>query len=93
MGPAATAVSSIYKELGLTLDEGTRELPDHVMIEWEALAYALERGATQASQALLRDHLSQWMPPFCDAVAQAASEPFYIELAALTSAWTPRLSG
>jgi putative dimethyl sulfoxide reductase chaperone len=93
MGPAATAVSSIYKELGLTLDEGTRELPDHVMIEWEALAYALERGATQASQALLRDHLSHWMPPFCDAVAQAASEPFYIELAALTSAWTPRLSG
>lgn len=78
MGPAATAMSSIYRELGLTLQDGTRELPDHVMIEWEALAYALDRGATKASQTLLRDHLARWMVPFLHPVRcslQAGSPP------------------
>ena len=93
MGAAATAVSAIYKELGLTLDDAARELPDHVMIEWEALAYALDRGATEASQTLMQGHLGKWMPPFCAAVSETATEPFYARLATLTLAWTAALAG
>jgi putative dimethyl sulfoxide reductase chaperone len=93
MGPAAIAVSSIYKQLGLTLETDGNELPDHVMIEWEALAFALDRRDGEASESLLQDHLRKWMGPFCQAVAESAGEPFYTQLAALTPAWTAALAG
>ncbi len=93
MGPAAIAVSSIYKQLGLTLNDDAHELPDHVTVEWEALAFALERGANEASEKLLRDHLGEWMAPFCGAVSEAARESFYTCLAALTPVWTAALAG
>jgi TorA maturation chaperone TorD len=93
MGPAAIAVSSLYKELGLTFDDDMHELPDHLMIEWEALAYALARDATEVSHVLLRDHLGQWMVPFCEAVSEAAVQPFYVRLAGLTPIWTAALTG
>jgi putative dimethyl sulfoxide reductase chaperone len=93
MGPAAIAVSSVYKELGLTFDEEMHELPDHLVIEWEALAYALSRGAAEVSDTLLRGHLGQWMAPFCEAVSETSTEPFYARLAGLTSAWMAALAG
>lgn len=91
MGPAATAVSSIYDGLGLNLEDDAHELPDHVMIEWEALGFALYRGASDACDKLLGDHLAEWMPPFCQAVSETATVPFYVRLATLTPAWTAAL--
>lgn len=91
MGPAATAVASIYDLLGLNLEEDAHELPDHVMIEWEALGFAFYRGASDACAKLLGDHLAEWMAPFCQAVSAAATVPFYVHLATLTPAWTAAL--
>jgi len=88
MGDAADDVVRIYRETGLRVRAGAHELPDHVAVEWEALAYALEQGADDAAEGLARMHLAAWMGPFCSAVATATAEPFYALLAELTSAWT-----
>ena len=88
MGDATDDVVRIYREIGLRVRADAHELPDHVAIEWEALAYALEQGADDAAADLVRAHLAAWMGPFCAAVATATTEPFYAVLAELTSAWT-----
>jgi putative dimethyl sulfoxide reductase chaperone len=93
MSSAADAVQTIYRTLGLKLRANPRELPDHLLVEWEALAYTLDRGATDASEALLADHLTHWMAPFCHAVSEATTERFYTRLAALTPVWTAGLAG
>lgn len=93
MGPAALAVSDLYRIIGLTLRDDAHELPDHVMIEWEALAYALEHGADEAAAELLETHLARWMGPFCEQVAAASELPYYRTLAAITGAWTDALAG
>ncbi len=92
MGPAALAVSDLYRTIGLSLRDEAHELPDHVMIEWEALAYALERGADEAAAELLETHLARWMGPFCEQVAAESELPYYRTLAAITRAWTDALA-
>ena len=86
MAACAADVARIYGDLGLRVRPDARELPDHLVIEWEALAYALENGATEAADALLTGHLAAWMPPFCTAVEAETTEPFYAALARLTVA-------
>ena len=86
MAACAADVARIYGDLGLRVRPDARELPDHVVIEWEALAYALENGAIEAADALLTGHLAVWMPPFCAAVEAETTEPFYAALARLTAA-------
>ncbi len=93
MGAAADAVQGVYRELGAVVRSDGHELPDHLLIELEALAYALDRGAGESAAALVRDHLAQWTPAFCAAVAGETDQPFYRALAALTPAWTAALAG
>lgn len=93
MGAAADAVERIYRGLGVRIRGEAHELPDHLLVEWEALAYALHHDATKPADALLHDHLSIWMAPFCDAVAGETHEQYYATLAELTSAWTAALAG
>lgn len=92
MAAVAGDVVQLYAELGLRVGSGTHELPDHIAVEWEALAYAIENGDEQHADRLLREHLSQWMPGFCAAVAADAVHPFYRALAQLTPAWTASLA-
>jgi TorA maturation chaperone TorD len=93
MSSAAEQVETVYRTLGLKLRAEPRELPDHLVVEWEALAYAVDRDATDESGALLSDHLACWMAPFCRAVTAATDQPFYAKLARLTPAWTAALAG
>lgn len=93
MGAAADAVERIYSELGVQIRLEAHELPDHLVVEWEALAYALHHAAAAPAHVLLEDHLSIWMNPFCDAVTNETTEVFYATLAGLTSAWTAALAG
>lgn len=92
MGAAAAEVAAIYAALGLAVSAGAHELPDHLAVEWEAFAYALEQGEDEAASALLAGHLAVWTPRFHDAVAAQAAEPFYGALARVSSAWTSALS-
>ena len=88
MGDVAEDIARIYRDIGLRVRADAHELPDHIAIEWEALAYALEQGADDAADELARTHLGAWVPRFCAAVAAATQEPFYAALAEVTSAWT-----
>lgn len=93
MGAAASEVVRLYGELGLQVRADAHELPDHLAIEWEALAFALEHDKDEAAAALVDEHLALWIPPFCEAVRAEAALPFYLALASLTEAWTAALAG
>ncbi len=92
MGAPADAMSTLYRRIGLEVREDSHELPDHLLLECEALACALERDPASAGE-LLEDHLGVWIGPFCTAVTAATEEPFYVTLAELTPRWLAALSG
>jgi TorA maturation chaperone TorD len=91
MSSASADVLRIFGDIGLAVRHDAHELPDHVAVEWEALAYALERDMRTAAGELAQ-HLSMWMSPFCDAVAAETTQPFYEALARLTPVWTATLA-
>lgn len=91
-------VQQLYEEGGFEIDEGFRELPDHVAAELEFL-YLLIFRATEAQrngefdsmtamtalrQRFLAEHLGAWIGPFTRAVESGAQATFYRELAELT---------
>ncbi len=88
MGPCTADLNRLYAELGLEVTPETRELPDHLTIELEALAYALSFEEHDAvARALFGEHLTKWVSPFCRAVAREATLPFYKDLANLSASW------
>jgi TorA maturation chaperone TorD len=92
MATAAGAVLSLYRQAGLAMRPHPGELPDHLVVECEALAWCLERNREPTvARALLADHLVQWVPRFCDAVRVAANHPYYRELAEITPVWIAAL--
>ncbi len=94
MGPCTADLKRAYLDLGLQVSSSSGELPDHVAIELEALAYALsfEETAPVARQ-LFEEHLAQWLPRLCRAVAHEAEEGFYRDLAVLTLDWLAAIKG
>ena len=86
MASCAADVARLYASLGIRVRAAAHELPDHLVIELEALAYALDRDDAGAAAALARDHLAAWVPAFCAAVAAETTEPFYAALASWTAA-------
>jgi len=107
MGPCIADLLEIYRRLGLNLDPVAGELPDHVAVEFEALAYAVsqaDEGANDgsgnnsaatvgpdATRSLVEGHLSVWVPGFCHAVAEQVHDGFYADLAAITLEWFARI--
>lgn len=90
MGASAEAASAVYRRLGVDVREDAHELPDHLLLECEALAYALAHDPPVA-QELLNEHLNMWVGRFCEAVLGASDEPFYCALARLTPRWLAAL--
>lgn len=88
MGPCAADLRSLYRRLGVDIPVGSAELPDHVAVEFEALAYALSRpDGRDVAVSLLTDHIGQWLTRLCKGVAQDAGHQFYRDLAAITPGW------
>jgi len=66
MGPCTAELKEIYLELGLQVSSLSGELPDHIAIELEAMAYALSFDETEPMARRLFDkHLAQWLPRLC----------------------------
>ena len=81
-------LDAVDADLGIDMDQAAGELPDQVAVEFEALAYALSRpDCAHVAEALVTDHLGQWLPRLCRAVATEAGHPFYAGLAAVTLDW------
>lgn len=94
LGSVGDAVVELYRDLGLTVGADAHELPEHVAVEFEALALAATGDGDEAqrvARALLDDHLRIWLAPFCAAVQRESAHPFYSVLPALTLAWTELL--
>jgi DMSO reductase family type II enzyme chaperone len=97
MGPAARDVERLYAEAGLALAPDHHDLPDHVATELGFMAYlALRETEAQGEEVLawlntqhafLRDHLTVWLPRFCQQVREMSQHPFYAALAELTVAF------
>lgn len=104
MGDSTMAVLDLYREVGFELDEGFREVPDHIAAEMEFLYLlifqqneARRRGDAQGLAKLaeiksrfLQHHLGQWVKPFTEAITTGAETPFYQTLAELTAAFVQR---
>jgi TorA maturation chaperone TorD len=99
MEESTSAVQQLYVEGGFDIDDGFRELPDHVAAELEFL-YLLIFRETEAQgkgdvvalaatsdlrRRFLAAHLGAWVRPFTAAVAASAQTAFYRELAELTA--------
>jgi putative dimethyl sulfoxide reductase chaperone len=98
MQDSTQSVLALYAEGGFEMDEGFRELPDHIAAEMEFLYLLLFRQAEACSKddapertrlaglqrRLLDEHLGRWIEPFTTAIAAGAQTAFYRELAALT---------
>ena len=89
MGPCTAELRQLYAVLGLEMAPAPGEMPDHVAVELEALAYAISLPAARAqARALFADHLRRWLPRLCRAVAHETESDFYRDLAETTLAWT-----
>ena len=98
MQDSTADVDALYAEGGFEIDDGFRELPDHIAAELEFLYLLIFReneaqrsgdAAALAAIADLRkrflgDHLGAWIVPFAAAVRDGAETDFYRELAELT---------
>ncbi len=88
MGPCTTELRRLYAALGLEIGPSSGELPDHLVVELEAVTYALSTGgADEIARALISDHLRTWLPRLCRAVRHEAEHPFYRALAGTTLDW------
>ena len=98
MGDSTLAVLQHYEDGGFEVDEGFRDLPDHIAVELEFLYVLLFRlaeasargdeatlqGADTMRRRFLAEHLGAWVGPFTTAVRGGAESAFYRELASLT---------
>jgi TorA maturation chaperone TorD len=88
MGPCTADLRRLYRELGIDIAPAAGELPDHVAVEFEALAFALCRAdGDRVAAELVSGHLSRWLPRLCKKVAAEAGHPFYAGLAPITADW------
>lgn len=99
MQESTMAVQHLYAEGGFEIDEGFRDLPDHIAAELEFLYLLIFReteaqrnGDLEALAAMaalrrrfLAEHLGAWVGPFTAAVIAGADTAFYRELGELTS--------
>lgn len=104
MQDSTLAARALYEQAGFEVDDGFRELPDHVAAELEFLyllkfreAEALHRrddAALAANKAQRREfldnHLGRWIGPFTAAMREHAQTSFYRELASLTERFVRR---
>jgi TorA maturation chaperone TorD len=94
-GETTLDVKRRYAEAGYTLDPSFIELPDHVAVElafmallaeeeakaWEAQDTAAASAWLARERTFLDDHLSRWLPAFCDRLLASTETSFYRRLA------------
>jgi TorA maturation chaperone TorD len=94
-GETTLEVKRQYEEAGYALDASFTELPDHVAAElafmallaeeearaWEAQDASAAFSWLDRERAFLGEHLTRWLPDFCDRLLASTEDPFYRGLA------------
>ena len=97
-GASTVEVKKFIEAAGLQYRDDYRDLPDHISVELEFMQKvtegernAWEEGDTDRAlyclnmeKRFLEEHLTKWIPRFCDAVISQAKLPFYREMANIT---------
>lgn len=87
-GPLLAAIGGFYQAFAYEPHACEREVPDHIAVELDFLAYLAFKGAfaadaqmkeelevtTEAYDAFLRDHLGFWIEPFLESLLATDSE-------------------
>ena len=81
-GKTTREVKAFYESTGLTLDEETTLVPDHLALELLFMSYLIRNALAEQQEIFLKEHLL-WVPEYCDEVRKHASTPFYREVATL----------
>lgn len=95
MGETTLDVKRQYEEAGYALAPSFTELPDHVTAElafmallaeeearaWEAGDVSAALSWLEREKAFLGDHLTRWVPAFCERLLASTDAPFYRRLA------------
>ncbi len=101
MGQSAVAVLQQYREVGLAVSPEFKDLPDHIVVELEFMAYLCAKEAEscvfkQSDKALeylrkesdfIKKHLNAWVLNFCDKIIAESKSVFYPSLAKILSAY------
>lgn len=89
-GPLLAAIGGFYQAFAYEPQAQEREVPDHIAVELDFLAYLAFKGAfaadaqltealdvtASAYDAFLHDHLGFWLAPFLDSLQASDSEPY-----------------
>jgi TorA maturation chaperone TorD len=82
-GKATESVQKSYRTAGLTIDEELDLIPDHLSAELLFMSYLIEHCLTEQQKTFLVDHLSAWVPEYCNDVQRYSRTTFYKEVAYL----------
>jgi len=97
-GGSTVEVKKFVESLGLKYKESDTSIPDHISVELELMQKVIEKekqawSENEGKDALhylkiekmfMDDHLSKWIPQFCDKIFSEAEVPFYREMARIT---------
>jgi len=95
---ASVAVRQAYAEAGVGLPEEVKDQPDFIGLELDFMRHLTEKEAQawaagdpeealkvlEKEQAFLEEHITRWIPRFCDVMLQEARLDFYRGIARMT---------
>jgi TorA maturation chaperone TorD len=76
-------VTDFYANAGLAIDEDYEVVPDHLSVELLFMSYLIDNGRAELEKKFLEEHLMNWVPYYCDKVAEQAKTLFYREIAGI----------
>jgi TorA maturation chaperone TorD len=88
----------MYAEAGVGLPEEMKDQPDFIGFELDFMRHLTEKeaqawadddreealGILERQRAFLKEHITRWIPRFCDVMAQEARLDFYRGIACMT---------
>jgi TorA maturation chaperone TorD len=100
-GASTVEVKKFVESLGLKYRENDTSIPDHISVEMEVMQKVIDKEREAWSKnnrkdalhylkiekMFMEDHLSKWVPQFCDKVMSGAEMSFYREIAKLTKSF------
>lgn len=82
-GSAAREVQTMYLSAGLTIDEESSLIPDHLGMELLFMSYLIGNGLVEQQRKFMDEHLIRWVAEYCGEVEKHAATTFYKEVAIL----------
>lgn len=77
-------VAAFYANAGLTFDDESIVMPDHLSLELLFMSYLIDSGRIALQKIFLEQHLLNWVPYYCGEVGKRARSSFYREIASIT---------